>query len=155
MKRKKNRTEKNIRLDIVEERIQKLEEYINYLEKLSKYSCKELGIDFTKFWAVERGLQVAIESIFDIGNYLIATLNFERPTEYRDILFILAKHKIIPHAFAKKLNGIAGFRNILVHEYFDINLNLVYAKLQKAPQQFRQFVKYIVRFLVIQKKKVR
>jgi uncharacterized protein YutE (UPF0331/DUF86 family) len=155
MKQKKYRTDKNIRLDIVEERIQKLEEYINYLEKLSKYSCKELSSDFTKFWAVERGLQVAIESIFDIGNYLIAILNFEKPTEYRDILFILAKHKIIPQAFANKLNGIAGFRNILVHEYFDINLNLVYANLQKTPQQFRQFVQYIVRFLVIKKRKVR
>ncbi|MBE0448784.1 MAG: DUF86 domain-containing protein [Actinobacteria bacterium] len=54
---------------------------------------------------------------------------------------------IIPKEFAREIRGIAGFRNILIHEYVKIDVEKVYGYLQKAPEQFDAFRSYIGKFL--------
>jgi len=42
---------------------------------------------------------------------------------------------------------MASFRNILVHEYAKINSKKVYENLQKAPDQFKAFIKEILEYI--------
>ena len=42
---------------------------------------------------------------------------------------------------------MAGFRNILVHGYSDIDENLVYDSLTQGLTDFEDFIKYILKFL--------
>ncbi|HCG98415.1 MAG TPA: hypothetical protein DE036_00970 [Actinobacteria bacterium] len=53
----------------------------------------------------------------------------------------------MPKEFAGQIRGIAGFRNILIHEYVEIDIEKVYEYLQKVPEQFDEFRSYIGKFL--------
>lgn len=45
----------------------------------------------------------------------------------------------ISHSLCQQLMGAGGFRNVLVHEYLEIDLNEVADALTKEPQIFRSF----------------
>jgi uncharacterized protein YutE (UPF0331/DUF86 family) len=115
--------------------------------ELQKSSMEEFVGDFKISGAAERYLQVAIECMIDIGNEIISSLQLKRPERYRDIPYILSDAKIIPRPFADTIASMIGFRNLLVHDYASINLNLVYEFLQTKLLDFENFMKYIVRWL--------
>ena len=55
---------------------------------------------------------------------------------------------VLPPEFARKLAPIAGFRNILVHEYLGLDWNEVYSNLQKTSDLVR-FAEYIREWLKV------
>lgn len=131
-------------------KLEKLQEYINYLKDYQKCPIEKLKNDYTFQGAVLHYLQLAIECIIDIGEMLISTMKLRKPEEAGDVINILAKNKILPNDFAHHFAPIAGFRNIIVHEYTDIDLNKVYNHLQNDLQDFDFYVKKITQFLKTQ-----
>lgn len=71
---------------------------------------------------VERKLQLAAQVSIDLGNHLIAYFGFETPKDYKDIFEILAKEGVISKDLSSNMKKIAGFRNILVHDYLSIDV---------------------------------
>ena len=67
--------------------------------------------------ALERALHVAAESVFDIGHHVLAGRGLAVPATYREVLPALARAGIIDTALLDRLEGLAGLRNILVHDY--------------------------------------
>jgi len=128
-------------------KISKLNRYLGFLKQLRDVSFEELKDDFKTIGAVERYLQVSIESIIDIGNEIISQLQLRRPEKYRDIPYILSEENIIPREFADTIASMIGFRNILVHDYASIDLNLVYAFLKNKLEDFNRFIKYVAKWL--------
>jgi len=59
----------------------------------------------------------------------------------------LGERGIIPSEFAKSIRGMAGLRNILVHEYVDLDLKKIYEILQNRLGDFYNFMKYVNRFI--------
>ena len=47
------------------------------------------------------------------------------PKESKESFRILAKEKIIPEKLAANLEKMVGFRNVLVHEYQKLDINLM------------------------------
>jgi uncharacterized protein YutE (UPF0331/DUF86 family) len=67
----------------------------------------------------------------------------EKPADSYGAILRLGESAILPLEFARRLAPIAGFRNILVHEYVSIDWNEVYGNLQRLSdlQTFADFVK--------------
>lgn len=97
--------------------------------------------------AVERNLHITIECILDIGNHIIAEKGFETPVANKDIIRILGDEGVIPSEFANRIRGMAGFRNILVHGYTDIDYGLLYNYLVHHLDDLRQFAYHISLYL--------
>jgi len=95
---------------------------------------------------VERNLEVAIQSCIDIANRIISVDELEKPKDYYGSIIKLGEGNILPYDFAQKFAPIAGFRNILIHEYLDINWDEVYKNLQKM-DQFYKFMDYVKKWL--------
>ncbi|MCL4515103.1 MAG: DUF86 domain-containing protein [Firmicutes bacterium] len=51
----------------------------------------------------------------------------------------------------QKVAGMAGFRNVLVHQYLQVDLKEVYQILQSGLDDFRSFAGYITDFLASNK----
>jgi uncharacterized protein YutE (UPF0331/DUF86 family) len=96
---------------------------------------------------VERYLQVCIQCCIDIGNYIISRQKLEVPDSETNVFIILAKNKVISKNLADKIKGMVKFRNILVHDYIDIDQRLVYEILTKKLQDFEDFSKAIINFI--------
>ncbi|TSA44659.1 DUF86 domain-containing protein [bacterium] len=73
--------------------------------------------------------------------------NLEKPEENQEAVSILYNQKIIPPKLAEKLDGIVGFRNILVHEYGKIDREKVYSYLQNRVDDIADFKKAILKYL--------
>ncbi len=123
--------------------MKKLEKALQILQQSSKLSFEELHDNEVLLSAVERNFQVAIECILDIGNHLIAEKGFESPDANEDIIRILRDEKVIPSDFADRIRGIAGFRNILVHEYTEIDYELLYDFLEHRLDDLREFARHL------------
>lgn len=134
-------------IESIIERLQSLEEYTAHLKELRKIPLSDIKSDIKNRWAVERGLLLAIECVLDIGSHIVAEEKLGRPKDYTEIIDILGDKGVIPSDFAGQIRGMAGFRNILIHEYVEIDVERVYEYLQKAPEQFDSFRTYIGRFL--------
>jgi len=140
-------TDPGIEKTLITTKLSKLKQYQRFLKELQANTFEDFTSDFKISGASERYLQVAIECIVDIGNEIISSLQLQRPERYRDIPYILAESKIIPKTFAETIATMIGFRNLLVHDYASINLNLVYEFLQKKLPDFENFTKYIAKWL--------
>jgi uncharacterized protein YutE (UPF0331/DUF86 family) len=79
---------------------------------------------------IERNLQVAAQSVIDIANRIISLDALKKPRDYYEAILILGQAGILPSDFAQKLAPIAGFRNILVHDYLEIDWEEVNSNLQ-------------------------
>lgn len=127
--------------------MKRLEKALQVLQQSSKVAFEELIDNHVLLSAVERNFQVAIECILDIGNHIIAEKGFETPEDNEDVIRILGDESVIPPDFAEKIKGIAGFRNILVHEYTDIDYRLLYDYLRNRLDDFRELATHISLYL--------
>lgn len=59
---------------------------------------------------------------------------------------MLARGHILPESFAEQLSKIAGFRNVLIHEYLAIDPIKVYEALQKL-DDMEAFIDHVHSFL--------
>ena len=128
-------------------KLEKLDEYLGYLSEIQKVSKKQFVGDYHYFGLAERYLQLSIEIILDIGKLIIISERLRKPEDNQDIFAILAGQKIISGKLFQELSGIAGFRNILVHDYEKINREIVHQKLKENLSNFKDFKKEIVKFL--------
>ncbi len=131
---------------VIKKRLERLEQALRRLE-----SKKDVRLDeFLENWeihsAVIREFQVAIEACIDIGNHIISEKGWESPESYKDVVEILAKYGVISQDFKEVFKQMIAFRNVIVHEYIRLDLEIVYENLKKL-EDFRRFVKFIMKFL--------
>ncbi len=129
-----------LRPEAVRARLLKLEHVVARLEQLSGLGQRELREDFRAAWAVERGLQLAAEIVFDIGNHILSAHFAVTAQDYEDILTQLAAERVLDPALRERLRGLGGFRNILVHGYLALDTDRVADALARAPRDFSDFI---------------
>jgi len=132
------------------EKTKNLDEYLGYLKNIAKETKgrKKLFVaDFHYFGLAERYLQLAIQTLIDIAQLVIIEEGFEKPAGNQEMISMLFVEKIISEKLATKLDGIVGFRNILVHEYGKIDREKVYAYIQNRTGNLTDFKKAILRYL--------
>jgi len=127
--------------------LKRLEKALQILQQSSNLAFEELAANDLLLSAVERNFQVAIECIFDIGTHIIAEKGFESPDDNADIIRILGDEGVVTPDFAERAKGLAGFRNILVHEYTGIDYGLLHQYLQNRLDDFREFAEYTSSYL--------
>jgi uncharacterized protein YutE (UPF0331/DUF86 family) len=128
-------------------KLESLSEYVGYLKNYQRYTIDDLRNDPTLRGAVERYLHLSAECVIDIAEIMISELGLRKPEEYKESIDILGEAGIIPDEFAYYFSPVAGFRNILVHEYAKIDLTEVHRHLQKDLGDFERFSKYIIAYL--------
>ncbi|MFH1652753.1 MAG: DUF86 domain-containing protein [Pseudomonadota bacterium] len=133
--------------DIIDARIQKIRISANKLKRYVNMSYDEFVEDSDNIDIAERNLELAIEAMLDIGNHIIASLCFEKPNDYFDIVITLGRHKVIPNDFAQKVAPLAGLRNRLVHDYLGINYKTLHKNIKESLLDFETFSKEILSFV--------
>ena len=70
---------------------------------------------------VERNIEVAAQCCIDISHRIISLAHTHKPTDYYDAILCMGELGILPTDFARHLAPMAGFHNILVHEYISVD----------------------------------
>lgn len=122
------------------QRLTLLSEYREHLRTLSRHSLAELQGDPILRAAAERYLQLAVECIIDVAAHVTARRGYRMPDTHRDLFRTLAEHGIIDAGFAQRLANWVGFRNILVHDYCEVDVNIVHRVLTTELQDLDEFI---------------
>lgn len=99
--------------------------------------------EFRKLGLVKDGIykriEFAIEDVFDICAILNTDLALGVPGEDEDILTHLVQNGIISRGLLEKIQGMRGFRNIVVHRYGTIDDALAFQLLKENIGDFSLF----------------
>jgi uncharacterized protein YutE (UPF0331/DUF86 family) len=120
-----------VRPAVVRARLAHLGFVLRQLERLRQVSPAERQREPLHRMAVERGIHVAAEAIFDIGHHLLAGRGLAVPAAYRDVIPALVQAGVLDAATGARLDGMAGLRNILVHDYIAIDESRIWQVLDQ------------------------
>ena len=109
---------------------------------------QNLAANQTKQDAIILNLQRACETAIDLAMYVVNQRRLGTPQESRDAFALLQTVGILPADLATQLQKMVGFRNIAVHEYTRLNLEIVQAIITKQLDNFRTFSSTIVKACV-------
>jgi uncharacterized protein YutE (UPF0331/DUF86 family) len=128
-------------------RLKALETYLAELDHYAGYSAEEMTDDFVKYRAVQHSLQLAAQVIVDIASHIITADFSSRAQEYREMITELGRVGVLEPEFAQRLAPLAGFRNILVHDYLQVDPVIVHDLLVHGRDNLREFGKQITLYL--------
>jgi len=80
---------------------------------------------------VERNLEVAAQCCIDISNRIISLQDAPKPRDYYEAILRLGELGVLPPELAQRLAPIAGLRNVLVHEYINVDWDEICRNLQQ------------------------
>ncbi|PIQ77828.1 hypothetical protein COV82_02635 [Candidatus Peregrinibacteria bacterium CG11_big_fil_rev_8_21_14_0_20_46_8] len=130
------------------QKIQQLQGFTKALLDLQKkVHQKQFLSDEILRRGIERYLQLSLEAVLDISNTIINEESLEKPNEYKDAILILGQAGILPKKFAEKFAPAAGFRNILVHDYVQLDVKKVFAHFKQDAKDIEIFLKHILKYL--------
>ena len=113
-------------MDVVLNKKESIERCIRQIRLYySMSSSQPFEKDFLKQDAIAINLQRAAEQAIDLANHVIRRRKLGLPKDSRESFDLLLKAGILSDELTSKLKGMVGFRNILVHEYQDMDLNIM------------------------------
>ena len=107
-------------------RLKLLREYRKELNLFEVTDLESYRTDLRTRRAVERTLQIAIETCIDIGQRLIAEAGFRTPDSNADVMIILEQEGIVSRDLLPELVKMVGFRNVIVYNYAELDDEIVF-----------------------------
>lgn len=133
--------------ELIERKLEDMERYVEALKAAQGVSLKEMRASFLTSWGIEHGLQLSVQALIDTGACVLASLGEHRIEEYGDVIKKLGERSVIPKDFSRQIQGMANFRNLLVHEYAEVDLEKVHHFLKTRLGDFGEFARHIRRYL--------
>jgi uncharacterized protein YutE (UPF0331/DUF86 family) len=115
-----------------------LDEALSVLRRHQGVTAAELRADRERTWVVEHGLQLCAQNVLDVATHLAASAGLDTP-DYATALDRLGEMGVLSTEFASRLRALAGFRNVLVHGYLNVDLDEVVSLLGARLEDFVAF----------------
>jgi len=116
------------------------------LRRHSGTTPQALRADSDLQWAVEHGLQLCAQNALDIATHLASAAGLDAP-DYASAIDRLVEIGVLPSRFGNRFREIAGFRNVLVHGYLEVDLEIVARVLGERLDDFETFACHVERSL--------
>lgn len=129
---------------IILSKISSIRRRLSRLKTVTNITEQRLRDDLDTQDIVLHNLQLAIQGCVDIGSHVIADEGWGVAGSFSEIFYILEQKKVITQGLADKMIAMVGFRNILVHEYEMIRLDIVCNILRKDLNDIEEFLIAII-----------
>lgn len=86
---------------------------------------EQIAHDLREERFVEHTLQLAIQAALDVSSHIVSDQRLGEPQTNRDVFRLLGRAGVLSVDLAGRLERMAGFRNVIVHMYEDVNLAIV------------------------------
>lgn len=136
-----------IKPEVIVGLLRSLQERVEQLQRLQAFTLKELADDYVRWNATLHLLQVSVEIVTDISTHLLAGTGAAVPDHHRLIIAKMGEAGLLPYDFAQRIAPMAGFRNIVVHNYLSVDPAKVADILYNRLDDFREFELHIYDYL--------
>lgn len=81
--------------------------------------------DYTHIDALTLNIERACQACIDLAMHIVAVRHLGIPQSSGDAFVLLQKANLIPAEIAQAMRAVTGFRNIAVHQYQEMDLNIL------------------------------
>jgi uncharacterized protein YutE (UPF0331/DUF86 family) len=141
-----------LRPEFVRRKLQLIVDDLAVLEGFRDVEYDALVTDPIRLAAVERIIERIVLRAIDVNEHFIralATGDEARTTRltYRETFLRLAEYDVYGPEFAERIARSAGLRNVLVHDYNDLDRRILHAAIRGALEDYHAYVETVRRFL--------
>lgn len=129
--------------DVVLNKIQTIERCLRRIREEYEGSEDSFESNYTKQDSVILNLERASQATIDIATHIVKVKGLGLPNTSRELFDLLLENGFITDSIAQQMKGMVGFRNIAVHDYQNLNLEIVVAIVEKHLSDFEGFVKEV------------
>jgi uncharacterized protein YutE (UPF0331/DUF86 family) len=104
-------------------KLARIESCASDLRRLARVEVMASDLREQRF--VEHTLQIAIQAALDVASHIVSDRRLGEPRTNRELFDLLERDGWIDTPLAATLRNMAGFRNVLVHGYDDVDLAVV------------------------------
>ncbi len=106
-------------LDLLEKKLAFVESCVSELQRLAV--AEKIDTDVKERRFIEHTLQLAIQACLDAASHVVSDDRLGEPSTTRELFSLLARAGRLTQELAQKLSAAAGFRNVLVHGYAEVD----------------------------------
>lgn len=130
-------------IEVLENKISAVKKYLKILTNFSNYSKEKIISDLTIRGSLERYLYLAVQATIDLAEATVSYKKLRKPATLSESFYILKEEKIISDVILNKMVKMVGFRNIMAHDYEEINYDIVFDVLHNHLKDLKEFLKAI------------
>ena len=130
-------------VEVIKQRLNQLSTSINKIERFKEISLEEFLKDDIIQDVVEYNLFIAINMMIDIATHIVVDNNMGSPETLGEAFNILNKEKYLNDEETKVYRNMVGLRNILSHEYINIDKKIIYSILKNSLIDIKKFVIFV------------
>ncbi|MFP3511506.1 DUF86 domain-containing protein [Peribacillus sp. SIMBA_075] len=131
--------------DVILNKISVIERCMNRVREVYANDAGSLK-DFTKQDSIILNIQRACEASIDLAMHIVAERKLGLPQTSRDAFDMLHGALIIDENTVKRLKAMVGFRNIAVHDYQTVNIDILQQIVANHLEDFTDYTKQILKF---------
>ena len=129
--------------DVILNKTTTIERCVKRIQEVYEGNPENLA-DFTKQDSIILNIQRACEASIDVAMHIVSERKLGVPKASRDAFKLLQEAGLIDANLAKTLMNMVGFRNIAVHDYQALQLDILQAIVEKHVNDFKDFTKVIL-----------
>ncbi len=131
--------------DVILNKAASIERCLHRIEEEYAGNEQNLVGNQTKQDAIVLNLQRACETAIDLAMYVVSRRKLGVPQDSRDAFSLLQTAGILPVDITQRMQRMVGFRNVAIHEYTRLNLDIITSIITKQLNDFRTFSSMIVK----------
>jgi uncharacterized protein YutE (UPF0331/DUF86 family) len=132
---------------LIYRKVSELELYLKQIQEFSELSADRYLNDWKIQRIVERTLQMMIETCVDVASHLVSDRGMRTPASYADTFKVLSENSIIAEELCVIMERMAKFRNVVVHQYEQVDADIVVLILKKHLQDFERYRDAVLEYL--------
>ncbi len=132
-----------VNIEVIKQRLNQLSTSLNKIERFKEISLEEFLKDDIIQDVVEYNLFIAINMMIDIATHIVVDNNMGSPETLGEAFNILNKEKCLNDEETKVYRNMVGLRNILSHEYINIDKKIIYSILKNNLIDIKKFVIFV------------
>lgn len=103
--------------------------------------------DYTKQDSIILNIQRAVEACIDISMHIVSKKKLGIPQSSRDAFEVMNHNGLLSSNLLRNIKGMIGFRNIAVHNYQKLNLDIIQKVIENHLVDFEDFISEVSKFL--------
>ncbi|MBI5167597.1 MAG: DUF86 domain-containing protein [candidate division NC10 bacterium] len=117
----------------------KRKDFSSFEEFMNKQDQRELCVHY---------LRIALECVLDICRHFVAVKGVSlMEIDTTNLIELAGEKGLIPPEFAKKIRGMAGMRNAIVHVYWKLDYGAIFEMVTERLKDFQEFSQFVFAYL--------
>ena len=132
---------------LINDNITGIQKLLKDIASYKSYALDEIKADVHLYASLRYLFIELINRAIDINQHLIKELNGPVPQDYAETFKLLGKLNILKNDLATSIAKSAGLRNVVVHEYRDIDDEKLYNSIDIALDEYPRYIQAVLDYI--------